>query len=172
MKDYYAQAKALREQVAELDEIINHPIIESNPGDQEKADKLWQEHVELMKLVYPEPNAQDHIQVAILDMYRNDALVLYTSFADISRYHEAYDLLGWDYDLVSEQVGICECCDSHYKVSDGSLDSDGRGFCKRSCLLEDQYQRRTEMDQYEHDELYDYVFPVGDVHHREIPHWV
>ena len=172
MKNYHAQAKALRQQVAELDELIGHPIYCSKPGDEPKADRLWQEHVELLKLVYPNPDSRDHIQVTILDMYRDDALVLVTSFVDMNAYHQAYDLLGWDYDLVSAQIDICECCDEHYLLKNRVEDQEGRGFCKRGCFLEEQFERRYEADDREYEQFHDYVFPIEALSRREIPSWV
>ncbi len=169
MKDYHAQAKALRQQVTELDELIGHPTYSSYADN--NADRLWEEHVGLLKLIYPQPDGQDHIQVTILDMYRDDALVLYTSFADINGYQHAYDQLGWDYDLVSSQIGICEYCNEQYLIKDAFCDSDGRCFCKRGCFLEEQFERRYEADEQEYEQFHDYVFVVGDLHRREIPSW-
>ena len=96
MKNYYEQAKALREQVAELDELI-HNCREDEPEKYEQeADQLWSQHCKLLKKVYPSPNPQDKIQVKLGDYYRDNALVLATSFTDLRQYKEAYDQLGWD----------------------------------------------------------------------------
>lgn len=174
MNDYHsqkkigAQAMALRQQVAELDGLINHPIYESEPDDEQKADRLWREHVELLRKVYPKPDPQDYIQVTILDKYRDDALVLVTSFASMSEYNKANEQLGWDYELDSKQIGQCEWCDEYYLVKDGCQDGNGRGFCKRGCLEEDEFERRIEVDEQEYDLFYDYYFPDGDIHDRDV----
>lgn len=171
MNDYHKQAQALRQQVAELDELLHHPIYENEEGDEQKADRLWQEHVELLKRLYPKPDPRDHIQVTIRDTYRDDAFVLNTSFASMSEYNKAYDQLGWDYELDSEQIGQCEWCDEYYLVKDGCQDSSGRGFCKQGCLEEDQFERQIEVDEQEYDLFYDYYFPDGDIHDRERQNW-
>ena len=171
MNDYFQQAMAKAREFAELDSLIDHPIYESEPGDEQKADKLWQEHVELLRKVYPKPNPRDHIQVTVLDKYRDDALVLVTSFSDMKQYNEVAEQLGWDYELESEQVGICELCSEQYLVKDGCQDKEGRGFCKQGCLEEDQFERQMPVDEQEYDLFYDYYFPDGDPYDRERPNW-
>ena len=95
MNDYHspkkigAQAMALRQQVAELDELVHHPIYENEEGDEQKGDRLWQQHVELLRKVYPKPDPRDHIQVTLQDIYRGDAVVLSTSFANMYEYNTA-----------------------------------------------------------------------------------
>ena len=168
MNDYHKQAMALRQQVAELDELVHHPIYYRSEGDEQKANQLWEQHVELLRKVYPKPDPRDHIQVTLRDIYRDDAVVLTTSFANMNEYNKAYDQLGWDYELVSPEVGICECCDEYYLVKDGCQDKDGRGFCKRGCLEEDQFERQIEADEQEYDLFYDYCFPDGDIHDRDV----
>ena len=171
MNDYYSRATALRQQVAEIDDNYFNPMLEYDYSDTELANKLWLEHVELLKLVYPKPDPQEHIQVTILDTYYDDAVVLTTSFADINQYNRAYTRLCWDYELVSSEVGVCECCDEHYLVKDGCQDKDGRGFCKQGCLEEDQFERQMPTDDGEHDLFYDYYFPDGDPYDRKRPSW-
>ena len=171
MNDFYKQAQVLRQQVAELDELVHHPIYENEEGDEQKADRLWQRHVELLRKIYPKPDPQDHIQVTILDMYRDDAVVLTTSFANTHCYNKAYDQLGWDYELASEQVDQCEWCDEYYLVKDKYQDKEGRGFCKQGCLEEYQFERQMPVDEQKYDLFYDYYFPDGDIYDRDKPQW-
>ena len=168
-----AQAMALRQQVAELDELVHHPIYRDDEPEkhQKEADRLWLEHVELLKQVYPKPDSRDHIQVTLRDIYRDDAIVLSTSFANMNEYNKAYAKLGWDYELVSSEVGICECCDEYYLVKDGCQDKEGRGFCKLGCLEEDEFERQIEADEQEIDLAYDLMFPIGDIYDRDVPQW-
>ena len=171
MNDYFEQAMVKAREFVELDGLIDHPIYESEPGDEQKADRLWQEHVELLRKVYLKPDPQDHIQVTILDKYRDDAFVLNTSFSDMKSYNKAAEQLGWDYELESEQVGICELCSEQYLVKEGCQDRDGRGFCKQGCLEEDEFERQMPTDDGEYDLFYDYYFPDGDIYDRERPNW-
>ena len=86
----------------------------------------------------------------------------------MNEYNKAYDQLGWDYELASEQVDQCEWCDEYYLVKDGCQDKEGRGFCKPGCLEEDQFERQMPVDEQEYDLFYDYYFPDGDIHDRDI----
>ena len=171
MKNYYKQAKALREKVAQLDELATNPRYSHDESDVLAANELWCEHVRLLKKVYPKPNPRDHIQVTVLDMYRDDAFVITTSFSNLAEFNKANNQLTWDYDLVSEQVGQCECCDEYYLIKDGCEDKEGRGFCKPGCRDEDEFETRFDADQPPDDEWYDYYFPDGDPHDREKPWW-
>ncbi len=84
MNDYYspkkigAQAQALRQQVAELDELVHHPIYRDDEPEkhQQEADRLWLEHVELLKQVYPKPDPQysmiSYFQTLPIHHYRED----------------------------------------------------------------------------------------------------
>lgn len=169
MNNYFQQAIAKAKEAAELYERTEHPIYESEPGDQQKADRLWREHVELLGKVYPKPDPRDQIQVTILDKYRDDALVLTTSFSNMKQYRQADKQLGWDYELESEQVGYCELCSEQYLVKEGCRDQEGLQT-EQGCLEEDQFERQMPVDGGEYDLFYDYHFPDGDPY-RGQPQW-
>ena len=125
----------------------------------EKGEKLWKEHVELLKQLYPKPNLQDEIQVSMFDIYPKFRLVLETSFPDFDSYSCACNELGWPYSLESEQIAICQYCDAYYYQPDGVREEDtddeqaGTGFCKQECLEYYQIKRQEEVDQLEYDYL-------------------
>ncbi len=126
-----------------------------------EMDRLRAKHVQQLSK-YPKPNPHHHIQVTMLDMYRDNAFVLATSFADLSGYDKAVEVLGWDYDLVSEQVDICCNCGDYYLVIEKV--SDQEGFCQRECFLENKFSRRMAAEALEYDR-----FAYGDFHECEIP---
>ncbi len=121
---YHTSAKSLRSQADKL---------------RQEADGIFQQHVELLRKVYPEPNPSHKIQVLINYNSGSSENLFSTSFPGISEYKQARQQLGWPYGLCTEQVEVCEQCDEFYMANEGVKYYDegegiSLGFCTKMCL--------------------------------------
>ena len=63
--EYIEQAKALRLKVA----LVEEAALPNKITLPEELMKSWRQHVDLLKQVFPHPNAEDNIKVEILEYY-------------------------------------------------------------------------------------------------------
>lgn len=157
MNNYYKEAMKKRVKAEEIAEEAAG-IYECSPDEatqyEDEAEQVWEEHVELLKEIYPSSNPEHAIQATIRDYYfslhslgEEIPVVCQTSFETIRQYVEAVKKLA-DYDLDSEQVGQCEMCDKYYLAENGYT-ANFRGFCSKECLNEDELLRQIEAENWE-----------------------
>ena len=142
------------------EELRDQAISLVREGDDKQGDiyldlamKRWEEHAQLLQVVYPSPQPKHPIQVTFFDRHwvhneGQEMKVLETSFETLSEYIKAQKTLWDDYDLESPSVGQCEMCNKYYLAKDGHT-TGRQGFCSQECLEEDEHLRQIEGEYWE-----------------------